>query len=80
MLLLKEDLFQDEFSLMDGSSFWDPEPEMKHDPVGTSQVKILSVFTSLPSLSSFVSFFVGNRLLSASWTFPEFQRADSNSC
>ena len=56
MLLLEEDLFQDEVGLMDGSFFRDPEPEMKHNPVGPSQLKILSVFTSLPSLSSFVSF------------------------
>ena len=55
MLLLEEDLFQDEDGLMDGSFFRDPEPEMKHNPVGPSQLKILSVFTSLPSLSSFVS-------------------------
>jgi len=56
VLLLEEDLLQDEVGLMVGSFFWDPEPEMKHDPVGPSQLKILSVFTSLPSLSSFVSF------------------------
>ena len=56
MLLLEEDLLQDEVGLMVGSFFWDPESEMKHDPVGPSQLKILSVFTSLPSRSSFVSF------------------------
>ena len=56
MLLLEEDLLQDEVGLMVGSFFWDPESEMKHDSVGPSQLKILSVFTSLPSLSSFVSF------------------------
>ena len=56
MLLLEEDLLQNEVGLMVGSFFWHPEPEMKHNPVGPSQLKILSVFTSLPSLSSFVSF------------------------
>ena len=43
--------------------------ETEQDPVGPSGVQILPVFSFL---------FVGNRLHSASLTFPEFQRADSN--
>ena len=45
--------------------------EMEQDPAGPSGYKSFLGTNFL---------FVGNRLLSASLTFPEFKRADSNSC